>query len=311
MDILKPFNSKKEVRELQTLVQEKLIGRIPIKNTKELVQLANKCHMVPGTHYTTFKDLYDIAESALNQYIPDLLKNDLMENIETLQEIQNLLPVETERSVDQSLFQQFSTPLVTAYIMSLLIDPKENDIIMEPSAGTGTLASFLTNSGAFIIVNEFHKKRFDLLKSSHLFQQCKNEDAIHIHNHPTFYQAQINKVIMNPPFSRHVNRSKVDILAGAKHLIAAYKTLQKKGTIVALMNSKFITGSKSFTYFKQQLPNATISFNCALDKQTFKRKGTKFETRVIVIHNHDPGYGIYTADKLDIPSVTEYLKLIS
>lgn len=301
-----------QLRLLIAIIRNSLMQEICIKNTKELVELANQSNIIPGSHYSSFKDLYDVAEFALNSHARSKLSPAIQENINTLIQLQGLLPCETERSVDQSIYQQFSTPLFIAYIMTLLSRPSASDNYLEPSAGTGTLTAFLPYYNSKIYVNELHPFRHSLLSISNYYDQSFRENATQIHNMPKFHDLNINKIIMNPPFSRDVNtNSKIDIFAGANHLISAFKLLKSRGTIVALMNSNFKSGSKAFKYFLKSAPGAKISFNAQLDSSTFQIKGTKFSTRILVIHNYDPGFPIHTPKALNQDTIQEYLNLFS
>ncbi|MGC1468364.1 MAG: methylase, partial [Sphingorhabdus sp.] len=58
------------------------------------------------------------------------------------------LPTHTVRSEAQYLLQQFSTPADIAWLAAHLAALKTDDIVLEPSAGTGMLATFAKRAGA-------------------------------------------------------------------------------------------------------------------------------------------------------------------
>jgi len=303
-----------QIIELISRLLEMYTRRQRVTSTTELVKLASHSDMIVGTHYQTFKDLYDIAEFTLNHYIYfEHLPGTIEGNCDFLKELQSLLPTETERSVDQSLYQQFSTPIVASYLISLLARPNPRDVFFEPSAGTGSLSVFIAKAHIKkLLVNEIHQHRFNLLSASEIYHNYYQEDATQIHNIPKFLNQGINKIVMNPPFSRHINtKSSVDILAGANHLIAAYKTLSPKGTITLLINENFKSGSKAFKHFVKNAPEATCSLNAILDSSTFVSKGTKFQTRIMILHNYDTAKTLFKPSQLDATTVQEYLAHMS
>jgi len=74
------------------------------------------------------------------------------------------LPRQTDRTLEQNELQQFSTPPTLAYLAARLLNPKPDDIVLEPSAGTGSLAIWPRAVGAKVICNETSLRRFSLLR---------------------------------------------------------------------------------------------------------------------------------------------------
>jgi len=63
--------------------------------------------------------------------------------------------------------QQFSTPPHYAFAATWLANLKHGEQVLEPSAGTGSLAIHAENAGAHVITNELDPKRVGFLQ--HLF----------------------------------------------------------------------------------------------------------------------------------------------
>src|SRR5207244_4654645 len=74
------------------------------------------------------------------------------------------LPRQTDRTFEQTELQQFSTPPTLAYVAARLLNSKPDDIVLEPSAGTGSLAIWPRSIGAKVICNETSLRRFSLLR---------------------------------------------------------------------------------------------------------------------------------------------------
>ncbi len=95
-----------------------------------------------------WRDAYEAAELAqvlyLRRHGPTLLGSKVppQETLEALRVISALTPSQTKRSENQVALQQFSTPLDLAFVASHALDLRPDDVVVEPSAGTGLLAIF-------------------------------------------------------------------------------------------------------------------------------------------------------------------------
>lgn len=99
-----------------------------------------------------WKDAYEAVEVALILYLryQGLSQNPLL----TLQQLEALCPTHTRRSEEQLKLQQFSTPLPLAYLVAMAGQINSNDLVLEPSAGTGILAQFAKLKGASLMLNQ-------------------------------------------------------------------------------------------------------------------------------------------------------------
>ena len=79
-----------------------------------------------------------------------------------------------ERSEAQIAFQQFSTPPALAYLAVHLARLSAEDVFLEPSAGTGIIASLAQGLAKSSVLNELEPTRADLLEGifpeSHVFR---------------------------------------------------------------------------------------------------------------------------------------------
>lgn len=295
----------------KVLINEHLLNKRKIRGTTDLVKIASHCDLQPGKDYAQFHQLYDVAEAALNEYvghqdIPAFIRNAMI----YLQSYAELLPTFTERSSDKSLFQQFSTPLDIAWLLIQLANIKIDEWVLEPSAGTGSISCLLKRSQANrIIVNEIHPFRHWLL-TEQAYHNIFQEDATQIHNLPKFRELVPDKIIMNPPFSRSIQtKAKVDVLAGAKHLLSSYKLMREGGRLVLLINDSFNKGSKGYSFFQQNAPEHHLVLNASLDPETFKQKGTSFKTRVMVIDKNPERKIHIPHPELNQANISEILEL--
>ncbi|MCY7337360.1 MAG: hypothetical protein LH613_14285, partial [Chamaesiphon sp.] len=177
-----------------------------------------------------WKQATDLIEAAM---VSSILTSSFT-TIEDFMDLQALVPHHQIRSEEQIQLQQFSTPLSLAWIVARLAQIKESDTLHEPSAGTGILvaATISRLNGAFphkIILNEISKSRNALLHE--LFPTCGSiysvdaeylNDVLPLAEQPTL-------IVMNPPFSASVGRSKRNPDACLKHLRSALLRLQPNG----------------------------------------------------------------------------------
>lgn len=88
------------------------------------------------------RDSFEALEVALSLAIPELVgRMEVGAAISTLEALARELPTHTVRSEDQIQFQQFSTPPTLARLAVHLARLSVDDVLLEPSAGTGIIAS--------------------------------------------------------------------------------------------------------------------------------------------------------------------------
>lgn len=202
--------------------------------------------------------------------------------VETLEEFEKRLPTQTVRSEEQISAQHFSTPLPLAWFVSHLAAIGDDDVVLEPSAGVGMLATWADHAKA-VHINELDPVRAGLLR--HLFpgSSVTSFNAAQINQHVS---APPTVVIMNPPFARNAAGAG-DPFAAHRHFAAALAGLQTGGRIVAIMPDNFNPAGKHGSLFDRATSGANIRLMLRLDKG-FAGKGTTVAVRIIVA---DKGLG--------------------
>lgn len=232
----------------------------------------------------SMRDAYDALEAAQVMLLADaecaLLQSHSAPDVcARLRAFERGLPTQTYRSERQVDLQQFSTPVTLAWLASLAAPARPEDIVLEPSAGTGMLAVHAKRIGARLLLNEFDPRRADLL--ARIFEQpVTRHDGEHIDDllsampRPTL-------VLINPPFSRSAGRG-VDRHAGARHLRAALARLAPGGRCVAIMPPSFAadgTAALGYTMVSELTPprvEITIGGN------SYAKHGTSIDVRLLV-----------------------------
>jgi hypothetical protein len=153
----------------------------------------------------TPRDAYDAVEIAVNNYLlerhaGELMQMDVTEALASvLRPLMQRLPRQTDRTLEQTELQQFSTPPTLAYLAARLMNPQPTDIVLEPSAGTGSLAIWPRAVGARVVCNEISPRRNSLLRCALNFDALPLDAEFIDDLLPA--EIQPTAVLMNPPFS--------------------------------------------------------------------------------------------------------------
>ncbi|NYJ13089.1 putative RNA methylase [Rhizobium leguminosarum] len=138
-----------------------------------------------------------------------------------LTRVARLVPTHTRRSDESQALQQLSTPMPLAYVAARAAGIRADDIVLEPSAGTGLLAIFAELGRARLALNEYAAVRRGVLE--HLFPGASvtQHDAAHIDDYLD-RSVRPTVIVMNPPFSVgvHVERRVAD--AAWRHVASAF-----------------------------------------------------------------------------------------
>ena len=231
----------------------------------------------------SWKDAYEACEAAqvlfLRKYAKAMQRRAMQEKaaspaalLSMISRIAGLLPTHTRRSEESQVLQQFSTPAPLAMVAAIAAGITPDDVVLEPSAGTGLLAIFAEVMGAKLALNEIAETRVALLRRLFPETIITQHDAASIDDRLTD-DVTPSVVIMNPPFSAalHVQGRVSD--ADFHHVRSALARLPDGGRLVT------ITGHN----FPYERLNGAIRFSCIIDGRAYAKHGTTFETRLTVI----------------------------
>ena len=203
--------------------------------------------------------------------------------LSVLMKIASLLPTHTRRSEESQALQQFSTPLPLglAALTAAAITP--DDLVLEPSAGTGLLAILAQTAGASLILNELAETRAELLAALFPAIAISRFDAAQVDDHldPS---AVPSVVVMNPPFSAmaHVAGRVQD--AGFRHIASALNRLAPGGRLVAITGANVGPDLPDWRdAFVALQARGRVVFSAAITGSVYQKHGTTFPTRLTVI----------------------------
>ena len=212
--------------------------------------------------------------------------------LELLERVAGLLPTHTRRSEESQALQQFSTPIRLGLAVTTAAALTPEDLVLEPSAGTGLLAIFAEMAGAGLVLNELAETRAGIL--SHLFAVgVTRHDAAQIHDRLDAAPVP-SVVIMNPPFSVAANVDGRVTDAAFRHLSSAFARLAPGGRLVAITGASLSPDNPAWRDgFVRMQECGRVLFTAPVQGTVYARHGTTFDTRLTVIDKvpaEDPGH---------------------
>lgn len=186
------------------------------------------------------------------------------------------------RSSRTERLQQFSTPMTIAYLAAVAAGITNEDLVLEPSAGTGMLAAQAKRLGGNLILNELDRDRHQLLVA--IFEKAFNFDALHLSAYLTKIAPSV--VLMNPPFSANASAGIFrDSTIGIRHILEAMKLLTPGGRLVSIVGEG--QNPEEIEEFAPVLGLGILRANIPLVGSAYTRMGTSFGTRLLVIDKGD------------------------
>lgn len=239
-----------------------------------------------------WRDAYEAAELAqvlyLRRHAASIVAPQInpADSLAALKALSGLAPSQTRRSERQLQFQQFSTPVDLAYVASIAADARPEDVVLEPSAGTGLLAIYAELAGARLHLNELDEARASLLDQ--LFRDTAvtrlNGEQINDRLHP---DVRPTLVIMNPPFSVSPGVTGRTQRADFRHIEAALARLERGGRLVAITGAGLSPEEHPDLYSHLREAHGQVVFTRALDGSAYARHGTTTDTRLTVIDKRE------------------------
>jgi len=234
-----------------------------------------------------WKDGYEAVEAAqilfLRKYLPALRRGRSPSGVlALLEKTTRLLPTHTRRSEEGVQLQQFSTPMELAFLAGEAAMLRTDDIVLEPSAGTGQLAIFAESIARNLALNELGDTRAGILAGLFPHAPLTRANAEHIHDHldPALVPSVI---LMNPPFSASPFVSGTMSGVDLRHVKSALRRLAPGGRLVAITSFNLNPDNSAFRdAFRALTADYTLQLSAGLDGKLYRRHGTSMETRLHV-----------------------------
>jgi predicted RNA methylase len=231
---------------------------------------------------------HELAETAINllifrKYGRILLSSSDPQTMcrETLRPLCDRLPVQSWRSDTQILRQQFSTPATIAYLLAFLMDWRPDESILEPSAGTGSLAVWAQSIGLRTHVNEIDPRRRELLGLLGFAPTAHNAEFVNDLLSP---ETKADCLIMNPPFSANDGRTRSNASKfGFRHVESALDRLKKGGRFGAILGTAAGLDTKTGNEFWKRLSDhISVKAIIKIAGREYYKNGTTVDINLIL-----------------------------
>ncbi|GEQ99275.1 hypothetical protein JCM17844_29120 [Iodidimonas gelatinilytica] len=262
-----------------------------------------------------WKDAYEAQELAsllfVRKYRDALAQREPLARLATLEKLQSLLATHTRRSDVSQRWQQFSTPLALGFVLAEALKIGPEDVVLEPSAGTGLLAGFAEGARA-LRLNELEPGRRNVLKVLFPDTPVSDHNAEYIDDLlPRGFRP--SAVIMNPPFSTSPTMAGTSPAVAGRHVFSALNRLAEGGRLAAITGRTFAPDSPKWREAFVRLQGiGRVVFSAPLPGGIYAKHGTSFETRLTVIDRlpaEDPrDFSAYVPDL--VGSAADLLKLV-
>lgn len=284
-----------------------------IKNNAALRELANEAFM--GTRAEgawSPRDAYDALEMGVSRYLQrhkEILRGKPEVVLGRLREIMQRLPTQTDRTREQTELQQFSTPPTEGYVAVRAAKIRPGEVVLEPSAGTGSLAVMAQQADGDVTVNEIAPRRVEVLKGLG-FDRVTTIDAEHL-NALLPPEIKPDVVVMNPPFSATGGRVATNQTKfGARHVEQALARLKPGGRLVAIVGQGMALDRPAFVdWWKRISAKYDVRANLGIPGEEYGKYGTTFGNQLLVI-DKVPGRGLANTRHGAVPSLEEALNVI-
>jgi predicted RNA methylase len=232
----------------------------------------------------SWRAAYDACEAASIIAMRHAAVGDARRNPSALlaiaREIAARTPSQTRRSERSRRLNQFSTPLPYAVVAAAAAAPRPGELALEPSCGTGLLASGLRIAGCRMALNELDEDRRMLASAAFSGATVTSFDAEFIDDLLPWSQRP-TLALMNPPFSSTATRSGDSAIAGA-HLLSALKRLEHGGRLVAIMPEGFDASGSGRDALAAARRLATLRLHLSIGGDVYARHGARVTTTLAV-----------------------------
>lgn len=236
-----------------------------------------------------WKCAYDCCEAAqilfLQRHGPAILRAspDPHGWLRRVERVAALAPSQTRRSEAGQALQQFSTPPGLALVTAIAGGIGAGTQLLEPSAGTGMLATCAQLLGARLVLNELAPARAALLERLFPGVPVTRYDAAQIDDRLAS-TLMPDTILMNPPFSATAGVARTMPGTALRHIASALARLRPGGRLVAITGASCTPhGARWRDAFARLQQQGELVFTAAIDGSVYARQGTTTHTRLTVI----------------------------
>ena len=297
----KAEQEKEAVSKIGVKISEKAIAKrngeqVDPLNMKEVKDILKGYDMLSDMSATDMQELVELAMTNETRLIAESYINGdatkQKQGYDTIVDMYNMQPLLNARDSTRFERQQYSTPTPFGYVMGQFVkDGKTVESVLEPSAGNGALTiAFPANT---VHVNDIDERRLENLLTLG-YAQVTNRDAL------IPFEGSVDAVLTNPPFGSTTAKEfddgqiKISSLEGLM-AINALESMKDNGraAIVIGGNTSYRDNgamqSKDMKLFAYLYSHYNVVDVINLNGDMYKRNGTKYDVRIILINGRKTG----------------------
>lgn len=297
----KAEQEKEAVSKISVKISEKAIAKrngeqVDPLTMKEVKDILKGYDMLSDMSATDMQELVELAMTNETRLIAESYINGdakkQKQGYDTIVDMYNMQPLLNARDSTRFERQQYSTPTPFGYVMGQFVkDGKTVESILEPSAGNGALTiAFPANT---VHVNDIDERRLENLRTLG-YAQVTNQDAL------IPFEGSVDAVLTNPPFGSTTAKEfddgqiKISSLEGLM-AINALESMKDNGraAIVIGGNTSYRDSgamqSKDMRLFAYLYSHYNVVDVINLNGDMYKRNGTKYDVRIILINGRRTG----------------------
>lgn len=297
----KAEQEKEAVSKIGVKIAEKAIAKrngkpVDPLTMKEVKDILNGYDMLSDMSATDMQELVELAMTNETRLIAkSYINGDAKKQkhgYDTIVNMYNMQPLLNARDSTRFERQQYSTPTPFGYVMGQFVkDDKTVESVLEPSAGNGALTiAFPANT---VHVNDIDERRLENLRTLG-YAHVTNQDAL------IPFEGSVDAVLTNPPFGSTTAKEfddgqiKISSLEGLM-AINALESMKDNGraAIVIGGNTSYRDNgamqSKDMKLFAYLYSHYNVVDVINLNGDMYKRNGTKYDVRIILINGRKTG----------------------
>lgn len=293
------IQEKEAVVNIGTIIRERALNHIDgISSTplsmKDVKNILKEYSMLSDMSATDMQELVELAMTNETRNVAlKYINGDKQKfGYDLILAMYNMQPLLNARDSTRFERQQYSTPTPFGYVMGQFINSKKKiESVLEPSAGNGALT--ITFPSSIVHVNDIDERRIQNLRTLG-YGEVTTRDAL------LPFDESVDAVVTNPPFGSTVAKEfdngklKISSLEGLM-AINALNSMKDDGraAIVIGGNTSYRENgamqSKDMKLFAYLYSHYNVVDVINLDGEMYKRNGTKYDVRIILINGRKTG----------------------
>lgn len=288
----------KAVAEIGRIIRDRALASVEGNDVeplsmKDVKKILSGYTMLSDMSATDMQELVELAmtNETRNVALEYINSDNQKSGYDLIVSMYNMQPLLNARDSTRFERQQYSTPTPFGYVMGQFAqaDKKVNSVL-EPSAGNGALT--ITFPSSIVHVNDIDERRLANLRTLG-YGEVTNQDAL------IPFGDSVDVVMTNPPFGSTTTKEldngqfKINSLEGLM-AINALESMKDDGraAIVIGGNTSYRENgamqNKDMRLFSYLYTHYNVVDVINLDGEMYKRNGTKYDVRIILINGRKP-----------------------